>query len=486
MRRLSNVYREKIRYLEQGGEEMGDILANYPREPPELQPPQFKKEAVYENNMAVFEVIDETSKNAAKDNWKTFTKLVRHLVGWCSSDVDKARAIFRFITEKKFNYRVWFTYYPEEGNTRGAPMELLRGVEFGIETRALLFRRMCAFAGLHAIVIKGFCKAKDYKPSEDFLDSRWRNAWNAVYVGGGWRLVQPYWAAMSVNTKAAREMRQIYQDHYFLTDADKFIFEFFPKAAEHQFLEHPITMDEFVNLPLLRSTFFHFGLGLARSEGLIQATVETDERGEANIYLNSQNDVSFHYTLSNFKTGSTSVKAPGGKFPLARYAMMSTKDEETNFNVHVPSKGSYLLEIGAARYPTAEECLAQKPVYYINVCKFKIVCKSVEKVMVPLPDCVPGEWGPTKAEKLFGLRGVSHPMPIIYAAPPSYIDLRQDARDLTLNIEFEKTRPVIDFVTRLFKNGVKEETLKQMARYRIKDNYVIFDIKVSTDDSKCP
>ena len=92
MRRLSYVYREKIRYLEQGGEEMGDILANYPREPPELQPPQFKKEAVYENNMAVFEVIDETSKNAAKDNWKTFTKLVRHLVGRCSSDVDKARA----------------------------------------------------------------------------------------------------------------------------------------------------------------------------------------------------------------------------------------------------------------------------------------------------------------------------------------------------------------------------------------------------------
>ena len=98
--------------------------------------------------------------------------------------------------------------------------------------------------------------------------------------------------------------------------------------------------------------------------------------------------------------------------------------------------------------------------------------------MVPLPDCVPGEWGPTKAEKLFGLRGVSHPMPIIYAAPPSYIDLRQDARDLTLNIEFEKTRPVLDFLTRLYKNGVKEEALKQGARYRIKDNYVIFDIKV--------
>ena len=70
-------------------------------------------------------------------------------------------------------------------------------------------------------------------------------------------------------------------------------------------------------------------------------------------YLNSQNDVSFHYKLTNFKTGSTSVKAPGGKFPLGRFVMMSTRDEETNFNIHVPHKGNYLLEIGAARYPTA-------------------------------------------------------------------------------------------------------------------------------------
>ena len=45
-------------------------------------------------------------------------------------------------------------------------------------------------------------------------------------------------------------------------------------------------------LPLLRSTFFHYGLGLARSEGLLQAIVNTDNRGEANIYLNSQVTIS--------------------------------------------------------------------------------------------------------------------------------------------------------------------------------------------------
>ena len=56
------------------------------------------------------------------------------------------------MTERKFNHQSWFLYYPEEGNTRGAPTQLLRGVEFGIETKALLFKRLCAYAGLHCEV----------------------------------------------------------------------------------------------------------------------------------------------------------------------------------------------------------------------------------------------------------------------------------------------------------------------------------------------
>ena len=47
---------------------------------------------------------------------------------------------------------------------------LYRGVEFGIETKALLYKRMCAYAGLHAIVIKGFCKVTS---SKEVCQSKW-------------------------------------------------------------------------------------------------------------------------------------------------------------------------------------------------------------------------------------------------------------------------------------------------------------------------
>ena len=43
---------------------------------------------------------------------------------------------------------------------------------------------------------------------------------------------------------------------------------------------------------------------------------------------------------------------------------------------------------------------------------------------VPLPDCAPGEWGPTKAVKLLGLVPLSHLYPVINAAPDENVVLK--------------------------------------------------------------
>jgi hypothetical protein len=39
----------------------------------------------------------------AQEDQKTFTDLVRQLVGRCTSDIEKARTIFRWITVKNLN-----------------------------------------------------------------------------------------------------------------------------------------------------------------------------------------------------------------------------------------------------------------------------------------------------------------------------------------------------------------------------------------------
>lgn len=105
--------------------------------------------------------------------------------------------------------------------------------------------------------------------------------------------------------------RQIYQDHYFLPDPDKFIFEFFPLDPDWQLMDHPITIQEFEDLPLLRSTFFHFNLGL---EGNAASILDANDLGEVKVSLLAPPEVSFHYEISFFKSGSTAVTvAPEGK-----------------------------------------------------------------------------------------------------------------------------------------------------------------------------
>lgn len=47
----------------------------------------------------------------------------------------------------------------------------------------------------------------------------------------------------------------------------------------------------------------------------------------------------------------------------------------------------------------------------------QICCDELQTVMVPLPDCASGEWGPTKATRLFGLVPITHQVSKCMRAP---------------------------------------------------------------------
>ena len=78
-----------------------------------------------------------------------------------------------------------------------------------------------------------------------------------------------------------------------------------------------------------------------------------------------------------------------------------------SFRVHAPSSRAFLLDI-FANSVTPKEYLTGEPMKFKSVCKFRISCEELQTVMVPLPDCASGEWGPTKATRLFGLIPITH------------------------------------------------------------------------------
>ena len=72
--------------------------------------------------------------------------------------------------------------------------------------------------------------------------------------------------------------RYEYDDHYFLTDPKEFIYEFFPLQSEWQLLKNPITLEEFEELPFVRSLFFRYQL-IFPSDNM-KSVMHTDATGE--------------------------------------------------------------------------------------------------------------------------------------------------------------------------------------------------------------
>lgn len=144
----------------------GTLPLEYPMNAPPPAPPALSKFQVYTDPIE-FEEVDRVAISVAQEDQKTFTDLVRQLVGRCTSDIEKARTIFRWITVKNLN-----TMHFDDDLRGDTPMGLLRGIKYGTESYHVLFKRLCSYAGLHCVVIKGYSKSAGYQPGVRFQDSR--------------------------------------------------------------------------------------------------------------------------------------------------------------------------------------------------------------------------------------------------------------------------------------------------------------------------
>ncbi|VDD88292.1 unnamed protein product [Enterobius vermicularis] len=436
---------------------------SYPTTPPPPTPPMCSKRDVY-TSTSVFESIDQIAISMAQSEVTTFTELIRALTANACSDVEKARAIYRWITVKNLNVMQF-----DNDLDSNTPMGLLRGIKYGTESYHVLFKRLCSYAGLHCVVIKGYSKSAGYQPGYRFEDIRFRNTWNAVYLDGSWRFVQCNWGARHlVNAKEGSRSKQSgdslryeYDDHYFMTDPEEFIYEFFPQEPQWQLLPRPITLRQFEALPFVRSLFFRYGLSF--TDPLLQAVVQADKSGAATISVSmcreALDTLIFHYNLKFYDGEETELNG----YSLKRFVMQSVVGDAAVFRVHCPSTRPMLLDI-FANAVTPGHYLTGQPIKFKSVCKFKIVCEQLNVIMVPLPECASGEWGPAKAYRLFGLIPVSHEDAIINS-------------DRYLDIKFRMSKPLAEFVASLHRNNVSERMLQRYCQASIRGDLVSIRIE---------
>ncbi|CAF3789237.1 unnamed protein product [Rotaria sp. Silwood1] len=115
-----------------------------------------------------------------------------------------------------------------------------------------LYHECCSLLGIECAEIGGYSRQAFLKPGEELKQSL--HAWNSIVLDQYTYLIDPTWGA------GGRDYDKKLEDFYFLTSPEEFIYTHYVNG--YQLLDPEITKEEFLTLPVMKSTYYRFGLTL--------------------------------------------------------------------------------------------------------------------------------------------------------------------------------------------------------------------------------
>ena len=212
------------------------------------------------------------------------------------------------------------------------------------------------------------------------------HAWNAVYLNGGWRLIDCTWGAGQVNPTTQKFDKKL-NEHFFLTDPPEMIFTHFPydeaeaNYEKWQLLRDPVDLDTFNTMPVLTSYFFEYGLKFPQE---VLMPLETSEFVDVKIKA-------YEVTRYKFKFYSLAHKESDTLNPYVLCYLKGKNRKQVLFHVTPPEAGDYLLKV----YAKPELDIQNESDTLDHVATIHIKATHVKSKPLPLPRCdLP--WGLTQ------------------------------------------------------------------------------------------
>lgn len=279
---------------------------------------------------------------------------------------------------------------------------------------------LCSYAGIHCEIILGYSKGAGYKPGMRMDGNAFRNSWTAVHVEGSWRLINCTWAARHV-TGHRDNLPQLfhkYDEFYFLTDPEDYVYQHYPDEPSWQLLEIPLPFSEFLNLPVVKSPFFNYGLRFYSNYG---ATLTT-ETGMVEIRLVTPKILGFGSLLEPVNKSASDPRQYDGRV-LLRYVK-----NEAIFTVALPNPGLFYFTVYVGDYWNSE-CLE-------SACTFLINCPAMSGRPSPPYPPVPF-FGPTPVMDTLGISADTNVDPLI-VCNSDYLEINfQLLKDLKISHTFQ-------------------------------------------------
>ena len=200
-----------------------------------------------------YAVIDAHALKAPKNVEKSIGILAKYLAAPAKNDREKARAIFRWVTHN-IRYDIDGLLRKRVGDL--SPGGVLKSRRTICSGYSALFQSLAKAEGLEVVTINGYSKGYGYSVGSGFSSTN--HAWNAIKISGKWHLLDSTWGAGYINERGKFTRR--FNDHYFLTRPEDFIYDHYPDKPRWQLLENPVSMKKYLDFVYLKAAFFNTGL----------------------------------------------------------------------------------------------------------------------------------------------------------------------------------------------------------------------------------
>jgi len=229
--------------------------------------------------------------HAVKIKYKNgLSVLTKELTSPFPDDISKSRAIFRWITENiQYDYKYYNRFYyrgrfpkaykcrdDEQCKTREIAWEI-KYVDKVLRKRkavclgyAMLFKKMCALAGIQSEIVTGSVRTEYYQVG---AAGSGEHAWNAVWLDSSYYLLDPTWASGGCSRNEDGKLTDFFKDfdeYYWLTPPGDFASSHFPQDAKWALLPN-YTGENFAANPYYLSSQLSNLKLIAPHSGLITA-----------------------------------------------------------------------------------------------------------------------------------------------------------------------------------------------------------------------
>lgn len=252
-------------------------------------------------------------------------ELTKQLTSFCNNDLEKVRAIFKWITNN-IDYQT-----RQPGNRRGIPVSNesdndnspLKPLDERVAETVLkkgaaqchgytrLFKTLCSYAGIRSEIITGYARVD--KSHKRFGNN---HTWNAVMIDNKWQLLDVTWASGFISWSGDKFIRS-FNEEYFLTSPARFILDHYPDDLSWSLMDKPPVLSEFRTSPFKQKTYSKYkimaytpvsGIIELNQGDTIQVELETfDAERDRSIGADPFLDISLFSTASSVLLSPSSV-----------------------------------------------------------------------------------------------------------------------------------------------------------------------------------